>query len=135
MKKIFSIGVLSLCAVTLLSSTSIADTTVSPTSAGAAVTIASANGPGDGLTFNPSPGVSMSAITQTADYALSASNVSASVADRNDYGVWSGYGGYYQQESASDATTAIDVTGYDPSATTSPFASDGDQGWIAMGGS
>ncbi len=120
----------------MFSTTAMADETFDPSAGGVAVDIADTNGAGDGLTYNPSPGVSMSAITKPTAYALSAANVSAAVENRNEYGVWSGYGGYYQQPSDADAatapTTTIDVTAYDPEGTT-PFTTA--EGWTPMGGS
>lgn len=129
MKKIFSIGVLSICSVAMFCATSVADT-VAPTAAGAAVTVPDTTGSGPALVYNPSPGVSMSVVTAQNAYAISASNISASVADRNEYGVWSGYGGYYQQPSIATATTAITVVAYVPTTATSPFTGT----WVAMGG-
>lgn len=131
MKKIFSIGVLSLGAALLLSGTSFADSTWGPTAAGDPVQIDVVDASTPNMTFNPSPGVSMSGVSTDSNYALSASNLSAAIADRNEYGVWSGYGGYYQQETPADQATVIDVSGYDPDAATTPF---GDP-WLAMGGS
>jgi uncharacterized protein (DUF2147 family) len=138
MKKLFAIGGLMLLSGTLIA-TSANATALGSTAAGAVVTIANATAaatsPGPSLVFTPSPGVSMSASTLISSYAIAAANISAAFANRNEFGVWSGYSGYYQETSTAlgqtaTSTTCEDVSGYNPSAATTPFSAT----WKAMGG-
>jgi hypothetical protein len=137
MKKLFAIGGLMLLSGTLIA-TSANAAAVTPTVGGALLTIANANtggtAPGPNFTYTPSPGVSMSAVTAINGFALSASNGAAAAANRNEYGVWSGYSGYYQQTSVAAGTDTAEVTedvsGYDPTGATTPFTGT----WDAMGG-
>lgn len=136
MKKIITISGLLLLSATIMTTSASAGATVA-TLGGAALTITNVTDavatPGPSLTFNPSPGVSMSASTLPASYAISAANISAAEANRNEYGVWSGYGGYYQQVtpvvSGTPKLKTVDVSGYVTSGTT-PFATP----WVAIGG-
>lgn len=117
------------------SHTAVADTDTT-TSAGATVTIQDGTGgSGADLAINPSPGVVMSWQTTANAYGISSLNSSASDGNRNMYGIWSGYSGYYQVSDDTEGTIAEVIAGLDapgdPSGTTTPSAF---TDWTAMGG-
>lgn len=96
-----------------------------------------ANSPSsEDVTFAPSPGVLLVVTSAENAYAITTMNASASDGERNEYGMWSGNTGYYQN--VNDATTpaaglaasdfgVVLTAGTDLS--TTPFSA-----WTNMGG-
>lgn len=79
------------------------------TTSGAALTIGTAGTTATtdpaALTFQPSPGVSMTAYTSASAYAINGLNTTAAAGNRNEYLVMSTKAGYYQL--ATDTITTL----------------------------
>ena len=134
MNKIIAISAILLMSL-FLSHTAVADTDGTAT-AGAQVTIEDGTGnSGANLVVDPSPGVVMKWQTTANAYGMSSLNTSASDGNRNMYGIWSGYSGYYQELDPTTGTVTQVITGLtapgDPSGTGTPTAF---ADWTAMGG-
>jgi len=120
-----------------LSSSAFAVTNGATTAGGQAVVIDDPTAPDSGSELNvtPSPGVVMKWWTESNSYTLTSLNVSASDGNRNEYGIWSNFAGYYQQEDATTGDTATIINGLtvptNPAGTTTPTCF---SGWTQMGG-
>lgn len=102
------------------------------TEVGANTTITITDGGSSGqLEFNASPGVQIAYATTDATYILMGLNTSAAVDDQNEYGIHSGYSGYYQNNTTTADTFSVTTVGYSDATTdlADPFSS-----WTAMGG-
>lgn len=128
MKKIISIAGLTLILFLAANSVQAHDLTI--ITAGSAATITDTGGSGT-LTVSTSPGVQVAYATTKATYVLMGLNTSTQVADQNEYGIFSGYSGYYQHNTAAANTFGITTVGYSDADTdlSDPFAA-----WTAMGG-
>ena len=136
MKKIInkSIAIASIFSASLLftvTAASAGNVLSTQASAGALITVAEVLGNGPGLTFSPSPSVLLVVSSTNNAYAITTMNSSAQDGDRNEYGVFSGYGGYYQNVNASTASPPVFgvVLVAADAATGDPFGA-----WTQMGG-
>ena len=128
MKKIIAISSLSLLMFLATNSAQAAD--LATISAGSTGTISDAGSSGT-LKVNPSPGVKITYASTDATYVIMALNTTAQKADQNEYGIYSGYSGYYQHNTATADTFSVTTVGYADATTdlADPFAA-----WTAMGG-
>ena|GEM_PF-5303477 len=78
--------------------------TNSSTTPGYTVTLSSADDTPStvDITFDPSPSVIIAVTSTENQYAITSMNASASDGERNEYGIWSGNTGYYQNVNAAD---------------------------------
>lgn len=100
---------------------------VGSNTAGEGFTISTA-GKGPGFDVSVSPGVLARVDSVKQVFVIQTMNTVANANNRIEYGVYSGYPGYYQQ--ANDTDTFKDEVEVTDETTDSPFA----DGWEAMGG-
>ena len=97
------------------------------TSGGARVNMPD-SGPGPGISFSPSPNVEIGWNSAAAEFCINAQNDKTNMDNGLEYGIWSGYSGYYQQQKV--------VAAAPDGAITAPTSTDGSffSGWAQMGG-
>jgi hypothetical protein len=88
--------------------------TNSSSTPGYTVTLSSANDTPStvDITFDPSPSVIIAVTSTENQYAITSMNASASDGERNEYGIWSGNTGYYQNVNAADTSKGLTNTDF-----------------------
>jgi hypothetical protein len=139
MKKIWLYSSLLFGALLVSGTTADAQVLSSQSGAGTTVTLAPSDPDSPSsvnVVFPPSPSVLLAVTSSENAYAITTMNASASDGDRNEYGIWSGNTGYYQNvNAATTPSTGLTLTdfGVDLAATTAltstPFSA-----WTNMGG-
>lgn len=126
MKKMIMFSALAL-SMACFAGTSLAAQVSAQDGAGADVVIKITDGKGPGFTASVSPNVLVHVDSIAQAFTIQTMNTVAKAGNRNEYGIWSPYNGYFQRAN-SDAA----ITGVTADETESPFKEN--DNWVVMGG-